>query len=279
MTLSLTDAAAATYDARVTAYFDRIEPTVFDARSAVQGAWNTDEQHIAPALGLIGHVLEQDHASRRGDDVLSLARVSYDILGVLPIAPVEVTTRVLRAGRTIELLEATLSHAGRAAVIARAWFLQPGDSTASEGSALPSMPPREECPPWDGATVWPGECITTIEVRRRETAPGRAQAWLRPGLPLVAGESISDTARLLGILDFANGMTPRVPPTQLAFPNVDLTVHLFRAPRGEWIGFDTTVSFGDGGLGVTHTVLHDEVGPIGAHQQSLTVRPLAAPPT
>jgi hypothetical protein len=58
------------------------------------------------------------------------------------------------------------------------------------------------------------------------------------------------------------------------FPNVDLSIHLFRSPTGEWTGLDTTVSWGAQGLGVTSTVLHDLAGPVGYAQQSLTLRPL-----
>jgi hypothetical protein len=61
----------------------------------------------------------------------------------------------------------------------------------------------------------------------------------------------------------------------VAFPNLDLTLHLLRPPVGEWIGFDTTVSFGATGLGLTSTVLHDLDGPIGTVAQTLTVRPHA----
>ncbi|MFN7242916.1 MAG: thioesterase family protein, partial [Dietzia cercidiphylli] len=57
-------------------------------------------------------------------------------------------------------------------------------------------------------------------------------------------------------------------------PNIDLTAHLFREPRGEWVGFDTRVSFGPGGLGLTSSTLHDESGPIGTLAQTLTVRPV-----
>jgi hypothetical protein len=64
----------------------------------------------------------------------------------------------------------------------------------------------------------------------------------------------------------------RASPEEIAFPNVDLTAHLFRAPCGDWIGFDTTVSFGPGGLGLTSSVLHDMQGPIGTLSQILTVR-------
>ena len=254
------------------AYFERLDPTRFRATSAVQGAWNTDEQHIAPALGLLTHAIEQDHSARRSDR-LPLARISFDILGTLPIDTVDLQVRVVRPGRTIELVEATLGHGGRSAVIARAWLVQTTDTEALAGSALPGIPPVDELERWDAADVWPGEFVRTAEVRRRQIEPGRAVFWIRPTLPLVEGEAIGPTARALGVVDVANGMTPRVPPAVAVFPNLDLTVHLFRQPLGEWVGFDTTVSFGATGLGLTHSVLHDARGPVGAAAQSLTVRP------
>jgi hypothetical protein len=39
------------------------------------------------------------------------------------------------------------------------------------------------------------------------------------------------------------------------------------------VGFDTAVSIGPSGIGLTHSIIHDETGPIGAVSQSLTVRP------
>lgn len=78
---------------------------------------------------------------------------------------------------------------------------------------------------------------------------------------------------MLGIVDVANGMAVRVAPDQVAFPNLDLTAHLFRAPVAGWVGVDTSVSFGSAGVGLTQSVLHDESGPVGIIAQTLTVRP------
>jgi len=100
------------------AYFDRLDETTFAPTGLVSGGWDPDEQHIAPALGLLAHAVETE----RGHG-LQLARLSYDILGTLPIEPVQVHVEVLRPGRTIELVQATLSHDGRAAVVLRAWLL------------------------------------------------------------------------------------------------------------------------------------------------------------
>lgn len=258
------------------AYFLRLDHDGFDSTSAVQGAWNTEEQHIAPSLGLLAHVLELDHRGRH-EHPMAISRISFDVLGTYAIGPVETSVRVVRPGRTIELAEATLSQNGRAAIIARAWFSQTSDTTAVAGTHLTRMPAPETFPAWEPSTKWPGECVRSVELRRDEEAPGRARFWARPRLPLLEGERVSPTARLIGALDFANGMTPRMPPEEVHFPNLDLTAYLFRAPRDAtgWIGFDTTVTFGPNGHGLTDSIIHDEDGPLGAVQQTLTVRPRA----
>lgn len=63
----------------------------------------------------------------------------------------------------------------------------------------------------------------------------------------------------------------------MLFPNLDLTAHFFRTPVGRWLGLDTSVSFGERGIGLTSSVLHDAIGPLGTLAQSLTVRPLPRP--
>lgn len=105
--------------------------------------------------------------------------------------------------------------------------------------------------------------------------PGRARAWLRTQTALVAGERASAHAAYTALVDTANGIAVRQPPTEWMFPNVDLTIHFFRQPAGDWVGFDTTVTFGPDGHGLTSTELHDTAGAVGHAEQLLTVRPLA----
>lgn len=93
---------------------------------------------------------------------------------------------------------------------------------------------------------------------------------------MLTGEPVSSTARMLSVADVANGSATLVSPDEVAFPNLDLTAHLFRVPVGEWLGFDTHVSIGPRGAGLTQSVLHDAAGPIGTLAQTLTVRPRRA---
>lgn len=259
-------------------YFERLDEDRYRATKQVGGAWNTDQQHIAPALGLLVHAVETDR-DRRRPDALGAARLSYDILGTVPVDDVEVTVRLLRPGRTIELVEASLRHDGRDVVVLRAWLLQELPTDPLAGTSLVRMRPPADLEPWDPTTVWPGGFIASVEVRREQDEPGRARFWVRSDTALLDDEPVSDLARFTGLLDIANGMTVRAAPGEVAFPNVDLTAHFFAEPRGPWVGFDTTVSFGTAGLGLTSSVIHDQDGPVGLLAQALTVRPLrSAPP-
>ncbi len=100
-----------------------------------------------------------------------------------------------------------------------------------------------------------------------------ATYWARAKHAPLDGEAVSPLARAATLFDLSNGMAVRADPKEVAFPNLDLTAHLFGMPEGEWLGFDTSVSFGRQGIGLTSTVLHDARGPIGTLGQALTVRP------
>ncbi len=251
------------------AYFRRSGATTFVATGHTSGAWSTTEQHVSPLCGLMVHVLEHDLP--RSD--LVVARVSIDILGVVPVDEVEVTARVVRAGRTIELAEVEASYAGRAVVRARVWRLAAADTADVAGHDVTPMPSPGQAEPWPMGTVWPGGYIGSIEVRRLPGAGlGRARAWVTSPLALVADEVVSDLGAWSALLDTANGVAVRAAPAQWAYPNVDLTVHLHRRPRGRWVGLDTAVTWGAEGVGLTSTVLHDEHGPVGSAAQVLTLR-------
>lgn len=253
-------------------YFTRLDTHRFLATDEVSGAWDIEQQHIAPALGLLAHAVELDR-DRRRDDGLRVGRLSYDILGTVPVDAFEVAVRVVRPGRTIELVEASLRHGERDIVLLRAWLMQARDSERVAGTPLNRMPSPTDLTAWDPTSLWPGGFIATAEVRRDQQEPGRARFWVRSRTTLLDDEPVSDLASFTGLLDIANGMTVRAAPSEVAFPNVDLTAHFFVEPRGEWVGFDTSVSFGGSGLGLTSSVIHDRHGPVGTLAQILTVRP------
>ncbi|MBO1268690.1 thioesterase family protein [Arthrobacter cavernae] len=252
-------------------YYQSLGGGRFRSTIHAQGAWNPHEQHMAPASGILADALDR-HEPR--DDV-RMARISYEILGLIPGGEFEITTTTLRPGRTIELLQAELSAGGRVAIRATAWRMVTSDTSAVAAVEDPSMPPPDECKPWDGASVWPGGYIRSLELRMAEGhRAGSGKVWIRTERPLTDTADSSDLARLMGLVDTANGIAARVPPGKdsYIFPNVDLQIHMYRAPAGEWLGLDNAVSFGSDGIGLTSTVLHDLNGPFGRAEQILTLR-------
>lgn len=248
---------------------DRYESTIH-----AQGAWNPHEQHMAPVTGIMVHALELFEP--RGD--MRLARLTFDILGLIPAGEFTIETTLLRPGRTIELLQAELIAGGRTAVRATAWRLQSNDTTSVEAYEDEPLPGVKEAEPWDGMSMWPGGFIKTLQGRAvAGHRPGRGRAWLHSNHTMLdGGEPASPLVRLLGLADSSNGISARLKPEPggWMFPNVDLSIHLYRDPVGEWLGLDTTVSLSGDGVGLTSSVLHDEQGPFGRSEQILTVRPI-----
>lgn len=260
----------------MSSYYEAIDEHRYKPTPHAGGAWDTDEQHFSPLGGLIVHAIDR-HRSAKPDDGLVPARLSFDILGRLALDECEIRVETIRPGRTIELVEAVALIADRPVVRARAWLLGSSDTTAVAGGVEDRLTPPEALAPWPLTSVWPGGYIASLDVRPlAPPRPGRTTAWISTPHRLVAGQDSSPLASYVALVDTANGIAVRQPPTVWMFPNVDLGIHLHRQPEGRWTGLDTTVTFGPTGQGVTSTVLHDVAGPVGHAQQILTVRPLPA---
>jgi hypothetical protein len=257
----------------VSSYFERLDAGRYRPTVEAGGAWSPGEIHFSPLGGLIVHAMEFHRSGQ--DDSKQLSRVSFDILGFLAAEDIEIAVTTIRPGRTIELVEAVATIAGRRAVLARAWYVSAGDTSAVAGGLPDALPAPSELEPSDVLRVWPGGYVASLDARPvGELVPGRTTAWLRTDVDLVAGENVGPVASFIALVDTANGIAVRQQPGEWMFPNLDLTIHLYRQPTGPWVGFDTTVTFGATGLGLTSTALHDENGPVGRAEQTLTVRPL-----
>ncbi|QGN35478.1 thioesterase family protein [Microlunatus sp. Gsoil 973] len=242
---------------------------------------------MGPASGLLAYALETAHPR----DDLQLCRISYEILGVISAEPLEVDVEIIRPGRTIEMLEARMIINGRPAIRATGWRLATSDTSAVAGGTPDPMPGLDGWPPWRADQFWGGGYIDSVEFRvDPASVPGRTRAWLRTPLDLVEGEQVSDLVTFTTLVDTANGVAARQDPRQWAFPNIDLTIHYFRAPTftdlggtdpdrpdqdaARWVGLDSRSIWGPDGIGLTSTTLHDAAGAVGRAEQILTLRAL-----
>jgi Acyl-CoA thioesterase C-terminal domain len=197
----------------------------------------------------------------------------------VPLVPLAVTDRVLRPGRSVELVEAVLAEAGgeqREIARATAWRLRPQRGVPAEA---PEAPPRGP----DAGSATPffptGQAVgyhTAMDYRFVAGAfldPGPAIVWMRMRQPLVDAEPPSPLVRVLVAADSGNGVSAALDYRSFLFINTELTVHLVREPSGEWVCLDAVTRTGDQGVGLAESVLWDEGGRLGRASQTLLVRP------
>ena len=253
-------------------FFQRTGASTFTPSVHAGGAWSDSDQHFSPLAGLLVHEIERDR-HERGNGPSQLARLTFDILGRLPFQEFEVDVRVIRPGRTIELVEATMSSGGRSVLTTRAWYLTEADSSPVSVIEEAPLPGPESG--WERylTRVWTGGYIHQVEAKQvSEPRPGSSATWITSPTHLIEGEKPIGIAEYVARIDTANGIAVREDPTEWMFPNIDLSVHFFREPESSWTGLDTTVTWGPTGIGLTSTVLHDIHGPVGRAEQSLTIR-------
>lgn len=240
-----------------------------------QGVWREQEQHMAPASGLLCAEL----LSHQRRDDLRIARLSFEILGTLHSDPFEVVTTTIRPGRTIELVEAVMVSRGRPCLVGRAWRLVTSDTSSVSTRHDPPMAGPEQARPYPESGSWPGGYIRSIEVTTLEDhAPGHGRSWLTNPYPMIKDEPTDPLVKLVGMVDTANGVAPvlQAGPGGHSFVNVDLQIHLHRRPEGEMLGLATTANVGPDGVGLTSAVLHDRSGPFGRSEQIQTIRTIPA---
>ncbi|MDO5667920.1 MAG: thioesterase family protein [Alcaligenaceae bacterium] len=240
-----------------------------------QGAWNEHEQHMAPASGLMSYELELFEPR---DDMV-YGRLSFDILGLIPFKNFTITTRNIRPGKTIELIEVSLSCEGKAAIVGRAWRMMKNDTAMVASIEDEPIMPRDEMIKWPELTgVWGGGYINSLKEHSRtsqQRRQGNAQVWISNDLEMVEGIETSSFVKLIGMVDTSNGVAvAQSSPFSHMFPNVDLQIHLYRLPKGKWLGLSTRQQYGNSGVGLTSSTLYDEEGPFGHSEQILTVRPM-----
>src|SRR5687767_265702 len=98
-------------------------PDRFQATELTRGPWDPGLQHAGPPAGLLGRAVE-GHGDRTD---LQVARITFEVMRPLPIAELEVATRPLRGGRSVEWVEASLLAAGREVMRATALRIRTAD--------------------------------------------------------------------------------------------------------------------------------------------------------
>ncbi|GAB03752.1 hypothetical protein M2359_002705 [Gordonia amarae] len=253
--------------------FEYFRPT-----QATQSVWSPALQHGGPPSGLMVRSLTR-HSP---DPTQHYTRITTDILGAIGFGINRVRTRVDRPGRQISMLSTDLEVQqpdGSYRLVGRtsAWRMRTADTTEAAHS------PREPYPHPDTVDAGPGVrahdagvdwgsigFLATVVSANLPSANGATDAyWIRPSLPLVAGEQTTDIESIFTVLDIANGVGTTLQPFEWSWMNTDTTVHLTHEPTGPWIGIDAEMTRGDAGYGATFADLFDVNGYLGRSAQTV----------
>jgi hypothetical protein len=251
------------------AFYEPLGGGRFRSTERTEGPWSRELQHAGPPCALLARAIE---ACEPHPDAI-ISRITVEILGPVPIAELEVRAQVDRPGRSVQLLTAELSSGGQVAMRASAWRVATAPIDAGPADPpTPPLPPDEAPLPPAIAHAGYMRSVEWRSVAGEWTSPGPATVWARPRVPLVPGETMSGLQRLLCVADSSSGVSAALPWDRWLFINTDLTVHLTRAPRGDWILLDAVTRIRGGGVGLASAELGDRDGVFGRSAQTLLVR-------
>jgi hypothetical protein len=241
------------------------------ATELARGPWDPSAQHGGAPAALAMRAFEALPAPEE----LNLARVTYEFLRPVPLGHLVLSASVLRAGRRVRLLEASiLSPNGHEVVRARALQIRRAEAV-QPSVPLPAPPGPDRAEPGDFAPVQrPMFATDAMELRFVAGgfyALGPSTCWFRFRVPLVAGEPTSALQTLAAAADFGNGISSIVSWDDHMFINPDLTLYVERPPTGEWICLQAETRIFADGVGIAESVLFDEQGQVGRAIQALLV--------
>jgi acyl-coenzyme A thioesterase PaaI-like protein len=250
-----------------------IEPTYREE----SGLWHPSAQAAGPFGGLHGGGISgiliaglERKARQEGYGVPLNAGVMF--LRPAPMAPLETRLAVLRAGGRVALLENALWVEDRLIARATATFVAAIPALPTEHMPIAAPEPRD---PTDlpklrfNVGLDHPSFFDTLDLRD----DGAGTKWgrlLRPIVdfpaPLAGVFAVADNSQPFSILP---ARRPR-----LRFPNIDITIHVSRAPTSDWIGVEARSDWRPAGYGMTEAALRDTTGPLGRSCQTIVLAPV-----
>ncbi|MEZ4278901.1 MAG: thioesterase family protein [Myxococcota bacterium] len=253
------------------------EANHFQPTPRTGGPWDPKFQHGGPVSGLLAHAIDHEPAPVP----MRIVRLTVELFRGVPLTPLRVETRLVRGGKRIQSIEATLYDGATAVARASALRMRRSDADADQASDLPLDPalgrPPEVVPSIlesrrfaEGTILMPG-FIRAVDIvtdpPKRAGEPGNA--WTRLLCRVVEGEDPSPTVRLATLVDFASGTGSALDYARYTSINPDLSIHVLREPRTAWIGLRGYTGFSADGVGQSQASVYDEEGLVARVQASL----------
>jgi Thioesterase-like superfamily len=241
--------------------------SVFHPTPLVRGPWNPEHQGGMQLAGLLAHLIETAPAPAP----MLVARVTVDILRPTPVKPLEAHVRVVRDGRKVQMLEASLCADRVVTVRASALRSRTAESPHTAGMDSPDDPP--EAPPFLSARSQLARIADTRLVSGGLEHQGPGSMWCAFDGEIVRGAPITPFVQAMMVADMGSGLSSFVDWRAWSFANLDVTLHLLRMPEGAWLKLDAASLSAGNGIAVVSGQIADRRGTVGRTQQTLFLEP------
>lgn len=226
--------------------------------------WSPDQMHGVAVSGALARALELRLAELGRDD-LQPARYTVDLFQPAKMSPCTVETTVVREGRRICLIDASLLQDGEPVARASCIFLLPTESPSGDvwtPDDHPAPPPEGIAPPSEEARIphFTSDAPWSQSFSDHQNA-GRKQTW-QVGLPVVAGEEGTPFQSVASVAD-STSMVVNWGTEGVKFINADITLALARRPVGREVGLSATDRVERDGIAVGTVEVFDRAGPLG----------------
>jgi len=238
------------------------EGDTFFPTQVANGPWDPKSLHGRVIVGLLGFVIEERH----GGSEFVPARLTVDMFRLPTIdAPIEVTTRLVRDGLRIRVVEAEFLSGSVSMARASCQLLRKTQNPEGRIWSPPNWDvpkPADIPPPTDPRANLNGKWATRPIVGTMGSL-GPRRLWMSEVRELVEGSPLTPFVRVAAAADYASPFA-NAGDEGLGFINSDVTIYLHRLPAKEWIGFEVVNHHSTDGVAIGECWLYDEEGPIGS---------------
>ncbi len=225
-----------------------------DARSP----WDENALNGVLIAGLFGYLFEQ----QVDFNIMNPGRVTIDILRPVP-REVETDVRVVRGGKKVQMLEASLHQQGE--VYARAFFTCIRKAKMPVFTSPGQQPFNFPLPSDDrlklttlnfiiAPSVYVKPVINAFEI------PGHGVIWLNFHYDLFEGAPLTPFVRACMLSDMGHGTARALDARKWLYVNVDINIIFTRMPETKWLLVDARMESEGKGSALAYSQFADEKG-------------------
>jgi hypothetical protein len=246
---------------------EKFVPTLY-----TQGPHDPAAQFGGSPAALLATLVEQTPTLA----AMQIARFTLDLLRPVPLTPLKPEIRVVREGKRIQVVEASLFAGSTEVARSSTLRVRKGDlgstritDTEEEPNPLPERPCPSDNDPFPRQA--PGSRRAVEYLFEGVGGYYQGPTWARLRVAIIDSQPVYPIARLAYTADFASGIGSRT--LALRGINADLALNVVRYPEGEWLCLDGWGWTSREGIGQVQATISDTLGVTSAVSMTRLVDP------